>query len=487
MDEELDLLFFAESAARDAGAAPTLSCAAAAAPLAGSSLGRDAGPLVDDDGGALVQALFEAGLDEDIVALAVAQVEPKRKYECRSWQLVRTARDAKAIKRLKTDLATVCADRDKKREQLDIVEAESRPSRVKLEPCTLALTKWRSVAQGPHRAVNSSRRSAMARASAQCALAIDCVQREAFQSSFLGRMESQASSSSQAHATERQTTRTHLYQHAMDSTTQRLQRFTKPSSRNLKFSFSQISQSVLMQNGYWVRCTLTASGGWDTQRDEWFCKPLVLESSKANAVARAMLKRFPLPLESPHEMRSFAEACDALIIMFCIDKCAVNFVIGSWVIELVAVNPTVGCHLEACGDHATAVVKSRGTQGGALSQAINTFSKLTRQSKFLEEFIDATGRFVMRTVTRAFRKRPHMYEERAQRLIRALQQHDKLDRDLEEGSRGPIEFKEPHFITFLKEYLKVINLGEEDKRTHFCYVEDCSVLLQLNSLIVYLR
>lgn len=467
-----DLLCFADSAARNHVTPSASSRREAPRPHALPDPGNIVSGISDD---ALVDhlaCLEAAGLDDDILVSCAGDNRPKRKYEARSWQLTHNARQEKTIKHLRCELDQAIAGKQLAEVAVNIVAAETRPTRVQLEPDALALTKWRLVAQGSRRGLSSSQRSNVARSAAQCADAIEATQTASRDAMLLPSVVEQSSSSSSC-GSDRADARVHVYVHGFDETMQRLQRLrSKGGACRGKFSGAQVSQSVMMQHGYWVRCVRTGSV-WTWAQEEWFCKACILESTKASGILQGLLRRVALPLGDPDAMLAFTRDCDALIICLAIDKAGVNFVLGAWVYKEVVL-PTlgVGLHVEPCGAHALAVAKSRSSNGGRLASAIGSFAKLTKQSKLLEELIDSTAVVVKSSFVRHFSKRPQEYVDRAERVIQALRPVDMQDNALPHTDADGGDLR-PAFMKLVVEYLRHMHTGApEDTVVHYCWVED---------------
>ena len=81
----------------------------------------------------------------------------------------------------------------------------------------------------------------------------------------------------------------------------------------------------------------------------------------------------------------------------------------------------VSARLEPCGCHGLALVKGRSGGGKKTSMGLNTFSRLTRDGKFMSEFIAAANaRIKDEGVAYSTDPRPQWHIDWAEAIVRAL-------------------------------------------------------------------
>ena len=164
-----------------------------------------------------------------------------------------------------------------------------------------------------------------------------------------------------------------------DETTQKIRNALGPQLRGEKRSDARVASQSLMQSGRVIVYESLAAGGFCLSAPEpILCRGTFLQSTSADMILEAILKRYPLPLDDAEAMAAALSGDSLLLLTFAHDRASANFVALRWLFQRVALPSlpkTVFAHAEACVLHGLQLARTRPAVGKTLVGA--TFS-LTR-------------------------------------------------------------------------------------------------------------
>lgn len=350
--DDLDFLAIAALAGQDVRA--PRSRARPAAPstqeqrqsLAGVSSDADHRQLAPLHQGELVAANGDED-DEDIEWLAhvAAAGAERRKHLQRSWQHTQHARASKELKRARLQLAVAQEESSIAKLQVEAQAVAlgerrtgSKTSGVVLPPGALAILKLSCVTGAGPRSIKTT---STARAAAQLTACILAAQSERMKALFLeggdgvlgvlpapmGR--SRLSGGIVVHA----------FCLQWDETAQRLKSINRSAHKKSRSHIGPVSVQTMMLYATMHKCVTTAGGTRYNISEPMFMKALLLEEQRANHILEGIIRRAPLPFESPHDMRAYASKCDAFVVSWTVDRAGVNFVISRYLLRSIGEMP----------------------------------------------------------------------------------------------------------------------------------------------------
>ena len=213
-----------------------------------------------------------------------------------------------------------------------------------------------------------------------------------------------------------------------------------------------------------------------TESEPVLCRALALRNMTANTILEAFLKKFALRLEDDVYMIRVCDGSDYVVLQFCPDRANVNFSLVCWVIIAILKkklqNNNIMAHLEPCGSHGTALVKTRATNGTKISASANTLSRLLRQGNFSDELSDVVEKVVERTYRIKYEQRPQVFEDRAAQLLNTLFTSEDDAYLYVKDQNG--QRRESRMFQNTKALMRIVQLCPilGNHLCHYCYVED---------------
>jgi hypothetical protein len=148
-----------------------------------------------------------------------------------------------------------------------------------------------------------------------------------------------------------------------------------------------------MQSATYREAFLKVSRTVVTIDEPWISKGLVIEQKSANFIVEAVVRRCPLPLTSPQDLRELTLSSDAQYFSWTLDRAAEHFGFMRWVNDIVVeLLASATCHMELCTAHGVPLVKGRSLEGKAVCAHLHSFSVFLRSITSLKSMMKCVER-----------------------------------------------------------------------------------------------
>ena len=214
------------------------------------------------------------------------------------------------------------------------------------------------------------------------------------------------------------------YTYQFDCASQRLKCFSGGQHGVAKRSMAAQIAHTLMQKGS-LHTTRHGSNMLSQEESE----PLILTAVGFDCnpdtamYLEAILPTFPLKLEDPALLSIAGMNASTVLLYFISDRASTNYTTLLYMFILIArsMSPNLDAHLEPCGCHGASLVKGRSGGGKRTSAAVNTFTRLTKDSKFAKEFArTARGAILSGGVEHTTASRPQWHRDWATNIVSAM-------------------------------------------------------------------
>ena len=445
-----------------------------------------AGEIHHDDAGDVVDVVARA----QIIALAAGD-DRKRCFSQRSWELTQHARASKEKKRHEQKRADLELELEGVRAALTIgdfqcgaIVASGQAAGVLSERDLSLLTLEAATSPTVRGSTDACerRRLLQDRSAAALAAFAEAAQETFFLDVLTGGRATASESAPWAAASnfldddERRMSRCIVWCGTLDSSRHRTRAVQDKSSAQTRATVGQVGVTFLMQSATYREVFLKVSGTAVTIDEPWISRGLVIEQKSANYIVEAVVRRCPLPLTSPQDLRELTLSSDAQYFSWTLDRAAENFGFMRWVNDIVAQLPaSAACHMELCTAHGVPLVKGRSPEGKAVSAHLHSFSVFLRNIKSLQSMMKCLETHVTeRTVVVRRQPRPPGHAAWSQDIIRCLfgpDSDDILFATRRDGSK-----QKKSLLVDLEKILEVIDvdaLGDDEAPwVHWCYVAE---------------
>ena len=187
---------------------------------------------------------------------------------------------------------------------------------------------------------------------------------------------------------ERRMSRCIVWCGALDSSRHRARAVQDKSSAQTRATVGQVGVTFLMQSATYREVFLKVSGTAVTIDEPWISRGLVIEQKSANFIVEAVVRRCPLPLTSPQDLRELTLSSDAQYFSWTLDRAAEHVGFMRWVNDIVVELPaSATCHMELCTAHGVPLVKGGSPEGKAVRAHLHSFSVFLRNIKSLQSMM----------------------------------------------------------------------------------------------------
>ena len=240
-------------------------------------------------------------------------------------------------------------------------------------------------------------------------------------------------------------------------------------------SHAKVAMQIMMQHG--EICTFRTDHGAQAvrlRREPWFVRGLQLIGLSTDQLLEGLSRGMPFFFDNDAETPRICASADSVLLNMACDRASSNLAACQWVWHQIASNPkynNVLPHLELCGAHGVALVKSRPAAGKQLIASMHSLSALMRQWRFSSALRDVIVGYVRARLRVVRTARPAQQKEKARRLLELIYPADesawmwRRDDDGTKHKRGS--------LLDLEALAMVVEFGslEEDRFVHHCYVE----------------